>query len=231
MPSPGPPENRRPIMKKMPLPWTEDEFTRGHKNATTNEQGLYAEMIRILTLWADVNYFIRSHKDTIRENVATVYKLDEELRDWWQSLQFSWKLSAATLDPDAIHDFSRVLLINVAYHQCLFSLHAAVLPLFSTDTGTINWNTARQLSAQIAFEHASATSSLITTVLSTPIKVSTIPHFVAWSGYSACAILIAFLQASEDQFRAKASAMVRANGRLISELGKFWRFARLLVSW
>jgi hypothetical protein len=166
----------------------------------------------------------------MRENVATVYALDEELGDWWQNLQPVWKMSALNVDQVSITDFSKVLLINVAYHQCLFALHAAVMPLFSSDnTATSNWNTARQLSAQIAFEHASATSELIAAVLSISINLSTITHFVAWSGYSACAILLAFLRSSDDDVQHRALLHVQANARLIAELAKFWRFAQLLV--
>jgi hypothetical protein len=232
MPSPGPPELRKAVMSRIELPWPEEDFAagRGQPSRGDHERGIYAEMIRVLTLWADVNSFVRSLKDTVRENVATVYALDEELRDWWQSLKPAWKLAALNLNniPEGL--FAKVLLINVAYHQCLFALHAAVVPLFSVDSGSVNWNTARQLSAQIAFEHASSTSELISMTLTTSTRISAIPHFVAWSGYSACAILLTFVRSSDEKVKRRAMAQVQANGRLISEIAKYWRFARLLVS-
>jgi hypothetical protein len=139
-------------------------------------------------------------------------------------------MPASNLDQTSIAGSSKVVLINVAYHQCLFALHATVVSLFSSDTGTINWSTARQFSAQIVFEHASATSDLITAVLSTSVDISTITHFVAWSSYSTCVILLTFSRSSNDNVKRRAMSHVQANARLIAKLAKFWRFAKLLVS-
>ena len=73
----------------------------------------------------------------------------------------------------------KVLLMNIVYHQSLCTIHASIVPLFSWGVGDSNWASARQLSAQVAFEHACEASTLIAAVLSTHPRLSAMPSFIS----------------------------------------------------
>ena len=119
--------------------------------------------------------------------------------------------------------------MNIVYHQSLCALHASIVPLFSWGAGD-GWLSARQLSAQVAFEHACAASELIHAVLSTFDRLAAMPSFIAYAAYSGCAIQIPFMWSSNTAVKDRARANVRANVKMLHILGAYWKFAALLVS-
>jgi hypothetical protein len=123
----------------------------------------------------------------------------------------------------------KVLLINVVYHQSLCALHASIVPLFCWSPGDETWASARQLSAQIAFEHALAASELIEAVITTYPRLGAMPSFVAYAAYSGCAIQMPFLWCSKQAVKDRAQANVRANIQMIHAMASYWKFAALLV--
>lgn len=122
-----------------------------------------------------------------------------------------------------------ILLLNVAYHQSMCALHASIVPLFSWSAGQISWPSARQISAQKAYEHACAVSTLIKATLAIFARVSAIPSFVAYAAYCGCAIQIPFMWAAEPSVRQRACDNVKANLRMIHILSKYWKFSSILV--
>jgi hypothetical protein len=124
---------------------------------------------------------------------------------------------------------SKVFLINLVYHQSLCALHSSIVPLFCWSKGDTSQSSARQLSAQIAFEHAGAISTLITAMLSSSCSPSGLPIFVAYAAYSSCAIQIPFFWCSEPTVKSQAKANVERNMKMIQEMSSYWKLASLLV--
>lgn len=155
--------------------------------------------------------------------------IDEKLSTWWRELPPDFRLTPskiATLPPDVL---PRILLMNIVYHQSLCALHASIVPLFSWAAGD-GWLSARQLSAQVAFEHACAASELIRAVLSTFDRLTAMPSFIAYAAYSGCAIQVPFMWSSNPAVRERAHANVLVNVKMLHTLRAYWRFAALLVS-
>lgn len=163
--------------------------------------------------------------------MPAIHSLDARITEWWANVPDHLKLSPdviATKDKEAI---PRLLLMQVAYHQSLCALHASIVPLFSwsSNHGDEYGGLARQLSAQVAFEHACAASTLFELILDTQ-DASTAPSFVAYAAYCSCAIQIPFLWSSNLQLQERVRSNIRANVRMIRTLGNYWRFSALLVS-
>lgn len=143
----------------------------------------------------------------------------------------SFKLTPATITvSNDSESFPRVLLLNAVYYQSLGALHASIVPLFSWGSGDDSWSTARQCSAQIAYDQACSFSELIKAVLSTYIRTSAIPTFVAYAAYSGCAVQIPFMWCSNTVVRERINANVRANIKMIQNVAAYWKFAALLVT-
>lgn len=157
-----------------------------------------------------------------------IYALDDDLSTWWRGLRSNWKLSPSTIPSIPANRLTNILLINLIYHQSLCALHASVVPLFSWSTGDNSWSSARQASAQVAFEHACSASELIHATLSTGISV--LHTFIAYAAYSGCAIQIPFMWCLNPTVKERAIANVRANTKMIHTMAPYWKFAALLVT-
>lgn len=92
------------------------------------------------------------------------------------------------------------------------------------------WISARQTSAQVAYEHAIAASEMIEAVLSSSHKLSSIPSFVGYAAYCSCAIQTPFTFSSSESIRERARNNVKSNVKMIQALAKYWKFTALLVS-
>jgi len=123
----------------------------------------------------------------------------------------------------------KVVLIDIVYHQCLCALHSSIVPLFSWSTGDGSWASARQVSAQIAYDHACAASTVLESALTYLPDANSLPSFVAYAAYCGCAIQIPFLWSSEPRIRDRAQKNVRTNVKIIRILAKLWKFSALLV--
>lgn len=145
-------------------------------------------------------------------------------------MQPDFKLTSSNIAAVPQEALPKLVLINIVYHQSLCALHASIVPLFCLSPGDGSWSSARQLSAQVAFEHACAASALINVVHSTISQLSSMPSFVAYAAYSGCAIQIPFMWCSNETVRERAHANVKSNIRMIHTMAAYWKFAALLVS-
>ncbi len=163
--------------------------------------------------------------------VAAVHSLDAQITAWWAKVPHHLKMSPDIIETADKEAIPKLLLIKTAYHQSLCALHASIVPLFSWSTidGEENWGLARQLSAQVAFEHACAASALFELDLDFQ-DPSAAPSFVAYAAYCSCAIQIPFLWSSNLQLQERVRSNIRINVRMIRTMGMYWRFSALLVS-
>lgn len=161
--------------------------------------------------------------------MSAIQELDSKISNWRSSLLESLELSPASISLTPQETFPLLLLIHVMYHQCLCALHSSIVPLFSWSMSTEGFSYARQLSAQVAFEHANTVSSLIGSVLAHSHDVSLIHSFVGYAAYSACVIQIPFMWCSQQDIRERARRYVVDNLKMIRHLGRFWKYIALLV--
>ena len=191
-------ENTQPfdpvVMKKLALPWREDEFN--SKNAAGTQTyledmgasngGIFEELARILTIWARLVPLVRSRPSNPAERLSAIYALDEELRRWWNRLPSGLKIDttgALKVDTDLVPN---LLLLNVFFHQSLCVLHSSLVPIFSWSNDEERSPIALQVSAQTAYDHACEVSKLIECVFNGYERLSAIPSFVAYAAYCGC---------------------------------------------
>lgn len=161
--------------------------------------------------------------------IAAIHALDSRISKWRSKLPTALELTRSKIPSVAVDSFPKLVIIHAVYHQCLCALHSSIVPLFSWTSGDDNWASARQLSAQIAFEHACQTSELLEAVLDYYPMLNAIPCFAGYAAYCACAIQIPFMWCSEPGVRKRAYSNVRTNIRMINILSKYWKFASMLV--
>lgn len=155
--------------------------------------------------------------------------MDTKISAWRSRLPQSLELNASTVSQLASNILPKLLLIHIVYHQCLMALHASVVPVFSCSKEDDISTSALQLSAQIAYEHASSSSALFQAVLQTVTDLSVIPSYIGYAAYCGCAILIPFLWCTEDTVRDRARANVKTNARIIHSIARYWKFMSLSV--
>lgn len=173
---------------------------------------------------------VTAQEASLSERILSIHALDGKLCEWWRRLRPDFKLTASNIAAVPTDALPRILFINIVYHQSLCALHASIVPLFCCCPGDDSWSSARQLSAQVAFEHSCTTSTLINAVLSQFSRLSAMPPFVAYAAYCGCAIQIPFMWCLDQTVKERAQANVRANVKIIHTLANYWRFAALLVS-
>jgi hypothetical protein len=172
---------------------------------------------------------VKSPERGISETLTTIYALDDRISDWWRRLPESLALTPAGVPDTSPLMLPNLLLIHIVYHQCLCALHASIVPLFSWGNAEETWTSARQTSAQVAYEHACAASKLIDATLSRSHSLSSMPSFIAYAAYCGCAIQIPFTFSSNTAIRTRAQDNVKANFKLIQGLARYWKFTALLV--
>jgi hypothetical protein len=156
--------------------------------------------------------------------------MDEKANHWWRDLPTEMRLEVDAIRNIEVSKLPLLLLLNLVYHQTLCILHASIVPIFCWTKGVDGWLSTRQMSAQIAYDHAHAVSRLIGEVLvSQVVKISAMPTFVSYAAYGGCAILMPYMFCSEATIRRQAQASVEMNVRMIHGMAEFWRFAELLV--
>ncbi|KAJ9615186.1 hypothetical protein H2200_001260 [Cladophialophora chaetospira] len=223
-------------IKQVPLPWPEDDFqnlacTNAHTylEAKQANGGVFAELIRIMTLWASVVALLKNSEIRFGDRVTQIHSLHDKLEHWRQQLPTHLQLTPLRMAQSA--DFvPNILLINIIYHQSLCGLHASIVPLYSWGgSGDGSWLTARQLSAQIAFEHASTLSAFFDVLLSRHSHIlSATSNFIAHAAHCACVVQMPYMWCRNSAVRALASNNVKVNAKMIHVLAKYWRFASLL---
>ncbi|RMJ08428.1 hypothetical protein CDV36_011955 [Fusarium kuroshium] len=222
-------------VETLALPWPEGDFQEGALKAPPSylesgesSRSIFAELIRGLTLWCDVVSAVKSPEVGLDRKIADIFSIENKLSVWWESVQPGFKLDPRDMRGIEQKEFSTILLTNLVYHQSLCALHASIVPLFCWTKGDGNWSSARQLSAQTAFEHAGRVSELINSVLSTCTRLSAMPSYVAYAAYCSCAIQIPFLWCSEPAIRERTHINVGANVRMMQAMSPYWKLASLL---
>ncbi|OQU96863.1 Fungal specific transcription factor domain-containing protein isoform 3 [Cladophialophora immunda] len=219
------------------LPWTEEDFDAGVatnarvclKSGDSNG-GIFAELIKALTFWCEVNALVKSPESSTSERLQAIYALDDRISKWRTELPDSLQLTVDLVTEIPDEALPNLLLLHIVHHQCLCALHASVVPLFCWSAADATWSAARQMSAQVAYDNACAASVLIDAVLSSFRRLSAIPSFVAYAAYCGAAIQIPFMWSTEPTVKQRAYEHVRANTKMIRTLAKYWKFAALLES-
>jgi hypothetical protein len=174
---------------------------------------------------------VTTAEPALASKLPAMYTLDEELSSWWHALPALMQLTASNVAAVPRRWLPNVLLTNVVYHQCMCTLHASIVPIFCWSRGDVSgtWSTARQVSAQLAYEHACINSELLSSVLATFDKFSAMPSFICYGAYAGCAIQIPFMWSSNRSIRERTYNNVKANMKMINIMSEYWRFAALLV--
>ena len=162
--------------------------------------------------------------------IDVVQRISCKIEDWWTAVPVSLRTSADLLPSTPQHTLPLILLLRVIYHQSVSVLHSSLVPLFSCRTTKENLKYARQISAQLSYEHASSISMLLKAVLSHSVDTDRLPSFIGYAAYSASAVLIPFFWCLDQHVQDQVRSNVLANLRIIQQMGKQWRFIALLVS-
>ena len=181
-------------MKKLALPWREDDFNsktptaaQAYLDGTGPSAGsVFGELGKVLTLYSKVVPLVRSPPSNSAERLSAIYSLDEDLRKWWKRLPGSLKIDtscALTVEKDLV---PKVLLLDIFFHQSLCVLHSSLVPIFSWSKEDDVLPTAVQTSAQVAYDHACEVSKLIECILNGYERLGAMPSFVAYAAYCGC---------------------------------------------
>ncbi|KAI1742408.1 hypothetical protein F4680DRAFT_463892, partial [Xylaria scruposa] len=221
----------------LPLPWPDEDFDTGiarHPQVSLDSEerhgSIYAEFIKATAIWYAVVSLLKSPEKDLQVRVPAILALDQRLQKWWQTLPSQLKLTPSNVNSIPPTTLTRILHINTLYHNSLCALHASLVPIFCCSPGD-GWSTTRQLSAQIAFEHAEEMSSLIAAILETTSRTSSIPMFTGYSAYCGCAIQIPFMWSTNPTFRERIRANVKANSKLLQLMTVDWKFASILSTY
>ncbi|KAH7191847.1 uncharacterized protein B0J16DRAFT_393909 [Fusarium flagelliforme] len=219
----------------LPLPWSDDSFEAGVTldGVATVENGVdtgsvFAELIRGLHLWCSVVSVVRSKDTTLNTRIPQIFKIESEISTWWQRVPHNFKLDTSTILATDQSSLPKTLLTNLVYHQSLCALHSSIVPLFCWSKGDRAYSSARQLSAQVAYEQACTISRLILIILDSGFHISSMPIFVAYAAYSSCAIQIPFLWCSQLEVKGQAQLNVQTNMKMIQGMSSYWKLASLL---
>ncbi|CCT66802.1 uncharacterized protein FFUJ_12968 [Fusarium fujikuroi IMI 58289] len=221
-------------IENLPLPWSEEDFAVGTSSSAVatiangvGSGSIFSELIRGLNLWSSVVSVVRSEGD-LNSRLQEIFRVENNIYSWWSNVPMAFKLDASTISSIPRKDLPKIILTNFAYHQSLCALHSSIVPLFCWSRSDKIYSSARQLSAQVAFDHAVAISSLISAVLTTGYPLSSMPIFVAYAAYSSCAIQIPFLWCSEPSVKERAQSNIDANVKMMQGMSTYWKLASLL---
>lgn len=172
---------------------------------------------------------VRSKEERFTSHLQEIYRVENDLSTWWQRVPSDMKSEVTGVPIVEKRDLPKILLVNLVYRQSLCALHSSIVPLFCWSKGDGTYSSARQVSAQIAFEHSCSISNLIKFVLATDCPISAMPLFVAYAAYSSCAIQIPFLWCSEASIKERARGNIEVNIDMIQQMSSYWKLASLLV--
>lgn len=176
-----------------------------------------------------MNNLIKTPETSIASRITAIHALHDKIAEWRRNVPACLQLTPSSLAGIALDVLPKLLLIHTVYHQSLTALHASIVPFFSWSPGDDTWLPARQMSAQIAFDHACAASNLFDATLAHFPRLSALPSFVGYAAYCGCAIQIPFLWCAEEAIRQTAQKNVRTNMRIIELLSQYWKFSSVLV--
>ncbi|KAJ5368279.1 uncharacterized protein N7496_008039 [Penicillium cataractarum] len=220
--------------RELNLPCAEEDFEQNNVKtgvalmSSLHDGSVQGECIRVIAFWNRVSLLVQSPCSNFPSRLAAIHELGSEISTWRAELPASLELSNARTPPQDQNNLPLIFLVHIIYHQSLCSLHASIVPLFCWHSGTEQYPTARQISAQIAFQHACSISELANRILSPAYELSRTPSFVGYACYCACAVQIPFLTSSNSSLKEKMRQNIVTNLKLLREVGKYWRFISLL---
>ncbi|KAI1113205.1 hypothetical protein F5Y14DRAFT_227411 [Nemania sp. NC0429] len=233
-------------MLELSLPCRDEDFQLGHAQDLVpikSEQStgsFYAELVRATILWyvlasfqlallilgrSEVQTLVKQTNAPWSTHFTSLQDLDGRIKQWWARLHCSLRISLCEAPPEMRPN---LLLLHVLSHACLVALHSSIVPLFSWRPSEKASLYARQLSAQTALHHANAISSLLGAARDAQCEPDTMPSFIGYAAYCACAAQIPFLWCSKLQIKQMAHANLLINFGVIRGIGKYWKFIELL---
>ncbi|KIW34670.1 uncharacterized protein PV07_01437 [Cladophialophora immunda] len=214
---------------RLRTPCPESQFqAMGKTNASvvrSSEPSIYAVLIDILMIWNDIYYSVKNGNNQL-DNLQTLHSRVEA---WNSSIPGAWRFTPTLLDSSATH-LPFYILLHILYHQSLCTLHSSIVPLFSWGHSEPGLNFARQTSAQEAFERACSVSTCLKAILQSSLSPDRIPSFVGYAAYASCAVQIPFRWCTDPVVRARVSANLVANLKIMQQMGLYWRFISLLCT-
>ncbi|KAI1815135.1 hypothetical protein GGS20DRAFT_361908 [Poronia punctata] len=227
----------------LPLPWSDEDFEAGisrrprHISLSSEEiddhdSSLFAVFIKATTFWQSVTTLLKSSDPSPHVRIPAILALEDQIEKWWESpssVPPPLKLTPSNLSTVPKNLILRLLHLNTLYHQLLCSLHASLVPLFCGSPSVGAGDTALQISAQVAFDHATQLSSLISAFLSQQQgTTSLVPLFMGYAAYCGCAVQIPFMWCANPTVRERAIANVRTNTKLLQLMSVDWKFTSIL---
>lgn len=173
---------------------------------------------------------LKSPGSTHQSRISTIHGLDAEIRAWWSQVPPTLHLTPTNIATFHRDDLTTLLLVQVVYHQCLCALHASIVPLFTWGCHPATISSSQQLSAQLAYENAYATSRLLKMVLDHSPDTSDFSSFLGYAAYCSFAVQVPFKWCLDTSVRESAETNTTINLRVIQRLSRYWRFVSLLVS-
>lgn len=210
--------------------WRVLELDSGHHYLVGGSLGTKRSIPSYASSRSNILSRLRATESTLSSRITEIYKLDDELSNWSRKLPSVLRLTPESIALMPQDWLPKILLMNIIYHQCFCVLHASIIPLFCWDHGGDDWLSARQHSAQVAYEHADTVSDLLRATISTYNRLSAMPSFIAYAAYCGCAIQLPFLWSSNRDIKEKAKANVKTNIEMMHIVGFHWKMAALLVS-
>lgn len=98
---------------------------------TESTQSIHAELVRTMSLWSSVVFFIKQTGLNLASRLIEIQTLDGRIHEAWSKLDPSFQLDCAKMAAVPLQDLPKLLLLHVIYNQCLCSLHSSIVPLFS----------------------------------------------------------------------------------------------------
>ena len=227
------------VMKEMALPWPETDFKRQAltvpqaylEDSEPSSGSVFEELARVLTIWTSVVSLVKLGPPGFDERLSATHSLDDRLNKWWTRLPDALRVDTVSTQLVCDDNLGKTVLLNVLYHQSKCALHSSVVPLFSWSKQESGFSTAIQVSAQVAYEHATAVSELLNLVLANQRRLSTIPSFVSYAAYCGTAIQIPFMTSTDPIVRERAQnnfrvnrKVHRRNGGVLEDRGTFGRY-------
>ncbi|OJJ68573.1 hypothetical protein ASPBRDRAFT_68120 [Aspergillus brasiliensis CBS 101740] len=216
------------------LPCPEDDFEKKETmcgetlSSGIRDGSAYGELIRVLTFWDKVCSLIQKPWHNFSSRLGAIHEIDNHISNWRSELPPFLKIDGERIPSELQIPLPILFGLHIIYHQCLCSLHASIVPLFCWGSSVEPFSSARQMSAQIAYDNANSVSNLAKMILNGAYEASRTPSFVGYACYCACAIQIPFLRCANPSVSAQAKQNILTNLKLIQQMGQYWRFISLL---
>lgn len=241
------------ILHAVRLPCPEDDFEKqtgklsGTLKSNIRDGSAYGELLRAATFWYARSILVYIHIQLLMRyririrsllkkpctsfpaRLIAIHEIDSEISKWRSTFPAVVEIDSNTGFDETHITIPNLFSLHIIYHQCLCSLHASIVPLFSWSANTDAFQSARQISAQIAYEHANSISRLVQRILDGAHELSRTSSFVGYACYSSCAIQIPFLRCANASVRERAQLNVVSNFKMMNYVARFWKFTALLV--